>query len=125
MRRIAAFLLWPFRRFFDPRFQGVAERVDAARNEGDARDGALAEQLREQLRALTLLQEQTTLLQEQTRHDVDELHALIRADMEATSDAVTVLGHSLRDLETALEEVRGLVEDHAGDTEAIHEVGAP
>jgi hypothetical protein len=114
VRKIAGFLLWPFRRFFDPRFQGVVDRVDAARNEGDSRYQALAEQLR------TL-----TLLHEQTQHEVRELQALIRADMESTSDAVTLLGHSLRELETGLEATRRLVEEQMSAAETVHEVSTP
>jgi hypothetical protein len=114
LRKIAGVLLWPVRRFFDPRFQGVVDRVDAARNEGDSRYQALAEHLR----ALTLVQEQT-------QHEVNQLHGLIRADMEATSDAVTLLGRSLRDIETALEATRRLVEEgQMNSTAATHELNA-
>jgi 2-polyprenyl-3-methyl-5-hydroxy-6-metoxy-1,4-benzoquinol methylase len=82
LRAIARILLWPIRRFFDPRFQGVVDRVDAARNEADERH-----------RVSMLLQE-----------GVDQLHGLIRTDMEATSEAFTVLGRSVRDIETMVED---------------------
>ncbi len=100
LRKIALALLWPFRRFFDPRFFGVVDRVDAARNESDVRYQALAEQYRALM-----------LVQEQTQEEVNHLHALIRADMEATSEAVTLLGRSLREVESSLEAIRGTVEE--------------
>jgi len=104
LRRIAKALLWPPRRFFDPRFQGVVDRVDAARDESDKHYVALA------------------LLQEQVNH----LQALIRADMEATSDAVTLLGRSLREIEASLEAIRRLVEEQdVRASNARHELKTP
>jgi 2-polyprenyl-3-methyl-5-hydroxy-6-metoxy-1,4-benzoquinol methylase len=44
------------------------------------------------------------LAQQETHSEVNQLHGLIRADMEATSEAFTVVGRSLRDVETWLEE---------------------
>jgi Methyltransferase domain len=44
------------------------------------------------------------LLQQETQSEVHQLHGLIRADMEATSEAVTLIGRSLRDLEAMVEE---------------------
>jgi hypothetical protein len=86
LKAIARTLLWPFRRFFDPRVQGVVDRVDAVRDEAGERHRA------------------AMLAQEQTHSEVNQLHGLIRADMEATSEAFTVLGRSLRDIETMIEE---------------------
>jgi hypothetical protein len=86
LRAIVRTLLWPIRRFFEPRFLGVVDRVDAVRDETAQRHrGAM-------------------LLQQETQSEVHQLHGLIRADMEATSEAVTLIGRSLRDLEAMVEE---------------------
>jgi hypothetical protein len=86
LKAIARTLLWPIRRFFDPRFQGVVDRVDALRDEAGERHRT------------------AMLAQEETHGEVNQLHGLIRADMEATSEAFTVLGRSLRDVETMVED---------------------
>jgi 2-polyprenyl-3-methyl-5-hydroxy-6-metoxy-1,4-benzoquinol methylase len=91
---IARALLWPLRRFFDPRFEGVVDRVDAARNEATAKHHAAGEWHRASM-----------LLQQETRSEVDQLHSLIRADMEATSEAATVIGRTIRDIEAMVEDV--------------------
>ena len=84
LRGIARTLLWPIRRFFDPRFQGVVDRIDASRDE----------------------QRASIRLQQETQSEVNQLYSLIRTDMEATSEAVTVIGRSLRDIEASLQVVQ-------------------
>jgi 2-polyprenyl-3-methyl-5-hydroxy-6-metoxy-1,4-benzoquinol methylase len=94
LRAIARTLLWPIRRFFDPRFQGVVDRIDASRDEAAARHDAASE-----WRGASML------VQQETRAEVDQLHGLIRADMEATSEAVTIIGRSLRDIDAMVDDV--------------------
>jgi methyltransferase family protein len=88
VKTVAQALLWPFRRFFDPRFVGLHEAVTQARHAAD-------NQHREAMIAL-----------QHAQGDVTELHWLIRADMDATNEAVTLIGRSLRDIETMVEEAR-------------------
>jgi hypothetical protein len=83
LRTIARTLLWPIRRFFDPRFLGVVDRVDALRDE----------------------QRTAMVVHQETQSEVNQLQGLIHADMEATSEAVTLIGRSLRGIESMVEEV--------------------
>ena len=94
LRAIARTLLWPIRRFFDPRFEGVVDRIDAARHEATERHEAADEWRRASM-----------LMQQETQSEVGQLHGLIRADMEATSEASTVIGRTLRDIEAMVEDV--------------------
>jgi hypothetical protein len=84
LRGIARTLLWPIRQFFDPRFQGVVDRIDASRDE----------------------QRASIRLQQETQSEVTQLYSLMRTDMEATSEAVTLIGRSLRDIESSLHAVQ-------------------
>ena len=104
LKRIARTLLWPIWRFFDPRFQGVVDRIDAARHEATARHDAASDAATARHDAASEWHSASMLVQEETRSGVNQLHALTRADMEATSEAFTVLGSSLRDLEGLVEE---------------------
>jgi 2-polyprenyl-3-methyl-5-hydroxy-6-metoxy-1,4-benzoquinol methylase len=85
-KAIAQALLWPFTRFFDPRFRGIHDAMTTSRETSDA------------------LHRDSMLAQQQTHGEVSQLHWLIRADMDATSEAMTLIGRSLRDLEVMTEE---------------------
>jgi hypothetical protein len=93
LKAIAQALLWPVRRFFDPRFQGIHDAVTIGRQASDAlhRDSMLAEQ--------------------QTQDQLDQLHWLVRADMDASNEAVTLIGRSLRDLEVLADDLNVKVEE--------------
>jgi hypothetical protein len=88
-------VLWPLRRFFDPRFKGLADqlevthedlagRVDIARDQALERDVRLREFLR-------------------------ELDHLVRGEMQYASDATTLMGEAMANLEQLSQETLGLV----------------
>jgi SAM-dependent methyltransferase len=91
VRSFARVLLWPVLRFFDPRFQGLAQQGavlhdDVVRNvEASRAESRLHAQER---------QEQITAV----RGELSELRTMLAAEMDATSEATTVLGRSLSDL---------------------------
>src|SRR5205814_7755284 len=90
-RRLARAILWPIRRFFDPRFEGIAAQSavlhdDHVRRLGEIeqRLGDTAEQTHEQLARLHV--------------SVDELDQLARADLELATDATTLMGEAVAEV---------------------------
>lgn len=100
-RAIARAVLWPLRRFFDPRFAGMAAQISAEGHGIRQHVGALIAdqhnaQLREQERMLRMLGEQERMLWDQRR--------IIVADVDAAAEASTVVGEALRDLQELVEQ---------------------
>jgi SAM-dependent methyltransferase len=81
VRRIGRVVLWPMRRFFDPRFAGIAEAQSATLEQVNA----------------------TMARHDETRVLLEDLHRLAEADMDASNEATAVLGASLADLSGELE----------------------
>jgi methyl-accepting chemotaxis protein len=73
-------LTWPLRTFFDRRFEGVIQRVDAGREEAAARE--LYAQGRHQ----------------ELEHELTTLYRLLRADMDATNEAVDLRARALAEI---------------------------
>ena len=91
---IARVVLWPRRRFFDPRFRGLAEQADAQHVD-------LTTRLDDLTRRFEVLQnhaaDKETLRQELgVMHDA--LTALAQADVDATREANELMGRSIGDL---------------------------
>jgi SAM-dependent methyltransferase len=78
VRAVVRALLWPLRRFFDPRFAGVGQAVQVNHDDLAARIDHTGAQL-------------------------DETLWLLRADMDASNEAVSVLGRSLTELRDVTE----------------------
>jgi hypothetical protein len=85
--RITRPLSWPLRRFFDRRFEGVLQRVDAAREEAGAAERSAHGRHQELQRQLGVVQE-----------EVATLYRLLRADMDATNDAVDLRARALAEI---------------------------
>jgi SAM-dependent methyltransferase len=88
-RRLARLALWPLIRFFDPRFHGLAAQADVY-------GLGLAQQiddLRDDLRA-----EVRSLHWEAQAQPIARLDALLRVDMETTTEATAVLGQSVAEV---------------------------
>lgn len=94
--RITRPLTWPLRTFFDRRFEGVIQRIDAGREEAAARERYA------QGRHLELENELSTL------------YRLLRADMDATNEAVDLRARALAEIagtsETMVEQISELRE---------------
>jgi uncharacterized coiled-coil DUF342 family protein len=92
--RIMRPLSWPFRAFFDRRFEGVLQRVDAGRHEAAARE-RYANGRHEELQG-----------------ELATLYRLLRADMDATNEAVDLRARALAEVagssEAILEQVTEL-----------------
>jgi len=90
---IARAILWPMRRFFDPRFGGVSEHVSAE-----------AHATREHIAALTADQHNVQL-REQARQ-LEDLRRFVVVGRDANIDAATFVGEALRDLEERIAELQ-------------------
>jgi hypothetical protein len=78
---------WPLRAFFDRRFEGVLQRVDAGRAEADARERYSYGRHQEVQRQL-----------EGVRDELATLYRLLRADMDATNEAVDLRARALAEI---------------------------
>ena len=106
--RITRPLSWPLRAFFDRRFEGVLQRVDASRQEADARERNAYGRHHE------------------VQNELTTLYRLLRADMDATNDAVDLRARALADVagssEAILEqlaELRAAVDELTSRVDAL------
>jgi hypothetical protein len=124
LQRLAKALIWPVRRFFDPRFAGVDDHVGIARREldqnlADLRATELAA-LREQLatraspedleRALEPIREELRTLRQTIDEARDAQALLVREGHDQAGDATAVLGQSIAELRAELDELARAVE---------------
>jgi hypothetical protein len=85
--RMRRSLSWPLRRFFDRRFEGVLQRVDASREEAGARERNAHERHHEVQRQFA-----------EVREELATLYRLLRADMDAANDAVDLRARALAEI---------------------------
>jgi 2-polyprenyl-3-methyl-5-hydroxy-6-metoxy-1,4-benzoquinol methylase len=128
LRRVGRWIAWPYRRFFDPRFAGVGQQIVEQSEATRELIAAGLAQAGDHYRALDTHAEgrhrEAAVAGELLRDEVAHLRDLIHADMDATSEAVTLLGRSFREIETSfaasvdsLEATRRLAEQAWGSTE--------
>lgn len=109
-QRIIRPFSWPLRRFFDRRFEGLTQRVDAGREESAARDQELQGELRREF--------------ERVLNELPRLYQLLQADMDAANDTADLNARALARIagssEAILEqlaELRAAVEELASRVE--------
>ena len=90
-RRLARAILWPIRRFFDPRFEGIAAQSAVLHDDHVRRFGAIEQRLGDTA-------EQTHERLARLHASVDELDRIARADLEMASDATTLMGEAVAEL---------------------------
>jgi hypothetical protein len=110
-RRLARSLLWPIRRFFDPRFQGLSEQISEQVGASHADVVQRVEAARAEIQA-TLEQDRTAFRQAEKAllTAVTDLRRTVEADMDANSELATIVGRSLSDLLGEAERLRELLE---------------
>jgi hypothetical protein len=102
-RRVGRILLWPFLRFFDPRFQGLAEQLEAKHEDlGWRVDRSKDEAARTHVLVSRLRTESGTVRNE-TLAALDEIRILLHMEITNAAEATTQLGASLVDLESLVE----------------------
>jgi hypothetical protein len=101
--RIRGTFLWPLRRFFDPRFSGLAEQLDAVEH----RLGEQITDLRHHIDELHLVRDRRADEWEreldELRNTVAELRNMIAADLEAANEATVMFGESLAEIRASID----------------------
>jgi SAM-dependent methyltransferase len=113
-RRLGRAILWPIRRFFDPRFEGIAAQVAVSHNDHVQRLGDVSQRLSE-----TAGQTHESLAHLQA--SVEELDRLGRADLEMATDATTLMGEAVANVGRVGDEILGIVQEmrHGAAAEQI------
>jgi 2-polyprenyl-3-methyl-5-hydroxy-6-metoxy-1,4-benzoquinol methylase len=110
---IGRVVLWPLKRFFDPRFGGIAEQIGVTHDQVVAQLGHANARLEEGSGRLGGLE-----------HHIAELRGAVDAQLETATEVAALVGESLTDLrnavEDAVEEIR-----QPGRARARALVGAP
>jgi 2-polyprenyl-3-methyl-5-hydroxy-6-metoxy-1,4-benzoquinol methylase len=99
-RSIARTILWPLRRFFDPRIAGLAQAIEVTKNHLSDHVAVQSGQIREQMQSEAAALAERGL---ETQHAIGEVRALVEADLDAATEAATIVGQGL-------DELRGLGE---------------
>src|SRR3954451_11807010 len=104
LRDLAKAVIWPLRRFFDPRFAGVDDHVGIAHRELDEN---LAD-----LRAteLAAIRDELAALRRTLEESRDAQAVMLRDARDQTADATAVLGQSIAELRAELDELARTVE---------------
>jgi hypothetical protein len=128
LQRLAKALIWPIRRFFDPRFAGVDSHLGIAHREldenlADLRATELAS-LQAQLatraspqdleHALAPIREELRILRQTIEESRDAQALLVREGQDQAGDAAAVLGQSIAELRAELDELARTVERLSG-----------
>jgi uncharacterized protein YukE len=96
--RVTRVFSWPLRRFFDRRFEGVLQRVDAAREEA-------SEWERDAHRRHQEMQTQVDQVKRQFEDEFVTLYRLLRADMDAANETVDLRTRALAQIAGSSEAV--------------------
>jgi SAM-dependent methyltransferase len=127
-RRIGRALLWPLRRFFDPRFEGLAQHITVTREDhaqlAQRLDVARAEVV-EAVEAGADRRHAATAAEFRSAHaELRSAHAELRSALAESRSAIAELRSVLSELQSALAELRNLVEvDMDASTEATTTTG--
>jgi chromosome segregation ATPase len=113
-RRLARGFLWPLRRFFDPRFQGLSEQVGVVHADLLKR---LDERVDELLTTLEQDRAASRRAEASLLASIRELRRVVEASIEAGSEEGTIIGRSLTDLLGEVERLRERLD--ALDREAV------
>jgi hypothetical protein len=106
VRNVARALLWPLRRFFDPRISGLAQAIEVTNSHLSQQVVVQSEETRSAVAAVA----EHGL---QTGHAIGELKTLLEADLDAATEAATVLGQGINEVRImaeATETVLGRIE---------------
>jgi 2-polyprenyl-3-methyl-5-hydroxy-6-metoxy-1,4-benzoquinol methylase len=101
VRRVGRIVLWPLRRFFDPRFAGITAAQTATVEQVAAGRAEAAER------------------QDEARGLLADLRRLAEADMDAATEAAAVIGSSLADLADRVDRVGEDVDRVGEETELL------
>ena len=108
-RSVARTILWPLRRFVDPRVAGLQQAIDVTKEH-------LAEQVAIQSEATRAAVAASAAQGLQARQALAEVRGLVEADLEAATEAAAIVGEELTAVRAVAEAtaaaVRRLADDH-------------
>jgi uncharacterized protein DUF268 len=102
VRKVARTILWPVRRFFDPRFEGIAAQSAVLHDDHVRRVGEIEQRLDDAA-------EQTHEQLARLHASIDEVDRLARADLEMATDATTLIGEAVAEVSRVGSETLELV----------------
>jgi hypothetical protein len=111
LRALGRPLLWPLRRFFDPRFAGIEDVVAA-------KHADIATRLDEMNRRLDLVAANVDHFTTLTIDQLQEFESLLAATIDTTNESGIVVGRTLSELLNAADETREAI------GRAVAELGA-
>src|SRR6478672_2047926 len=88
LRRVGRSVLWAPRRFFDPRFQGLAEHLSSSHSD-------LITELHEVTAHVDVGRDEATATRKVLELRIAQLQALVEAQTRAASAATTIIGRSV------------------------------
>jgi hypothetical protein len=97
VRALARMALWPLRRFFDPRFGGLAQAVEVMNDHLSDHIAAESGKTRDELEARGLEAQQAI------EDKLQEVKTLVEAEIDAATEAATVIGHGVSELRNVAE----------------------
>jgi hypothetical protein len=106
LRHLGRTILWPLRRFFDPRFKGLANQLAEATQALLVQIETARGELSGEIRAHHA---EILVALDELRAQIQELHWLVRIDADAANDATSILGRTLNELDEAVGEIRNKV----------------
>jgi 2-polyprenyl-3-methyl-5-hydroxy-6-metoxy-1,4-benzoquinol methylase len=101
-RSVARTILWPLRRFVDPRVAGLAQAIEVTKDH-------LSQQIAVQSEATRVTAERA----QATENRVHEVRRLVEADLDASTEAAAIVGQRLDELRGFAEATRGIAEGAA------------
>jgi hypothetical protein len=114
-RGVGRALVWPVRRFFDPRFQGLTRQAEIQHEDLMRRAERLQAELVEERGLARERYEEAARLLERVGNDVlesvAEVRALAKSEIDAAADATELIGRSLAEIHGELENIRRTLED--------------
>jgi hypothetical protein len=112
LRALGRTLLWPLRRFFDPRFAGIEDVVAA-------KHADIATRLDEMNRRLDLVAANVDHFTTLTIEQLQEFESLLAATIDTTNESGIIVGRTLSELLNAADETREAIERAVGELGAL------
>jgi 2-polyprenyl-3-methyl-5-hydroxy-6-metoxy-1,4-benzoquinol methylase len=106
VRAIARVILWPVRRFFDPRFAGITDHVDFHAKHALEVAGDESARIRAEIERVCAQAEGISAAVAQSQRVLEGVDTHVRAETDMHTEATSLIGQSLSDLNTSSQHIR-------------------